>query len=112
MKKILLATAFMTLAYARLATAQTNPSDDLFVDLGNNSFENLASVIASFLIGLCGIVAVLYLIIGGYQYLTSGANPDLAKRGAKTVTHAIIGLIIVILSYIIVQVVVSSLVST
>lgn len=58
-----------------------------------------------------GSIAVLFIIIGGFQYITSGANADLAKRGKSTMVNAIIGLIIVLLSYTVASVIMTTLAS-
>lgn len=54
---------------------------------------------------LAGILAVLFVIYGGYQYLTAGGNDAQATAGRKTLTNALIGLAITILAYVIVQIV-------
>lgn len=55
------------------------------------------------LIGLLLSITVLFIILGGYQYVTSAGNEEQAKRGRRTLTYAIIGLVVVILSYVIVN---------
>ncbi len=50
-------------------------------------------------------VAVLALIIGGFLYVTSAGNEDQVKRGRRTITYAIIGLVIVLLAYVIVNII-------
>lgn len=55
------------------------------------------------LIGLLMAVTVLFIILGGYQFVTSAGNEEQAKRGRRTLTYAIIGLVVVILSYVIVN---------
>ncbi len=69
----------------------------------------LAEYVIGFLLALAGIVCVLFLIIGGYQYITSGGNEELASRGKKTLQNAIIGLIVIILSYTIIVVIARAL---
>lgn len=49
------------------------------------------------------VLAVIFIIIGGYFYLTSAGNDDQAKRGRRTLTYAVIGLVIIVLSWVIVQ---------
>ncbi|HYC79934.1 MAG TPA: hypothetical protein VEC17_02815 [Candidatus Binatia bacterium] len=66
-------------------------------------------IIMGIFLPVTGVLAVLFLIIGGFQYMLAGANESLAKRGKDTIRYAIIGLIIVILSYVIIQVVVNAL---
>jgi uncharacterized membrane protein YwzB len=46
-------------------------------------------------------VDVLFLIIGGFLYITSAGNEDRAKKGRTTVINAVIGLIIIVLAYLI-----------
>ncbi len=55
-------------------------------------------------------IAVLFLIIGGFWYITSAGNEETAAKGKSTVINAIIGIVIIILSYVIINVV-SNLVS-
>ena len=67
----------------------------------------LAVKIIRILLYFAGIVAVIMAIIGGYRVMTAQGNEAQAASGRKTLTNAIIGLIIVILSYIIIQAVIN-----
>lgn len=51
------------------------------------------------LLTLAGVIAILFIVIGGYQYITSRGAEDQAKAGRKTMTYAIIGLIAILLAY-------------
>ena len=62
----------------------------------------IASII-KFLLGLITSVAVLFVIIGGFQYMTSAGNPDQIQKAKSTIKYSIIGLVIIILSYAIVK---------
>jgi len=97
--------------FARTASAQdTNPVPSLFISLGsNNTFGGIAGIILQLVLALTGIVSILYLVIGGMQYMMAGASEDMAKTGKKRVQNAIIGLIIIILSYTIISVVMNTL---
>lgn len=77
---------------------------------GASSVVLIITSVIKILLLLAGSIAILFIIIGGYQYLTSGANPDGAKKGKTTVVNALIGIIIIVLSYVLVTVV-SNLVS-
>ena len=44
-------------------------------------------------IGL-GIVGVIFLIVGGMQYITSEGEPEKTKKAQATITYTIIGLIV------------------
>jgi len=47
---------------------------------------------------LAGLVATIYLIWGGYQYITAGGGEN-AEAGKKTIINAIIGLIVIIIAF-------------
>jgi len=51
---------------------------------------------------VAGLVAFVYLIIGGYQYVTAGGNAEQATAARTTILNAIIGVVIVFASYAIV----------
>lgn len=56
--------------------------------------------------GLAGALAILFIVIGGYQYMTSSGDDKKAENGKKTIKWAIIGLGLVLFAYAIVTVVV------
>lgn len=64
--------------------------------------ELVTTKILNYFIGLVGIIAVIMLVLGGFWFLTSGGNDEQATKGKKTITYAIIGIIVVVLSYAIV----------
>lgn len=114
MKKLTLsALAIVSAFWARsvLAVNIANPSTSLFVgSLGDNSFKGIIMfVITNVLLPIVGVVSILFIIIGGFQYITSGGKEEQAESGKKTLTNAIIGLAIVIMSYIIVTVIINAL---
>ncbi len=92
------------------AVVVTNPASNFFLDLtkrgyADNSFVSLVYFFINTLLRLVGVVAILFLIIGGYQYITSGANAEMAEQGKKTLLNSVIGLVVVILSYTIITVI-------
>jgi hypothetical protein len=62
--------------------------------------------VANFLILVTGVVAVIMLIIGGLRYVISGGNPQATKGAKDTILYAIIGLVVVIAAWAIVNFVV------
>lgn len=70
---------------------------------GKGTVGELASTIISILLSISGIIAVIMVIIGGYQYMTARGNEEQAKSSRKTLTNALIGLAIIIVSYAVVQ---------
>lgn len=71
----------------------------------DSTLSSLAVRVINIALYLAAIIAVIFVIIGGYQYIFSAGNDETAKTGRKTLTNALIGLTIIVLSYIIVQVV-------
>jgi len=54
-------------------------------------------------LGIVGSAAVLFIIIGGMQYIGAMGNEEITKKATKTITWAVIGLLIAIASYAIVN---------
>ncbi len=80
-----------------------NPFDNGDGIAGKGSIGELASTIISILLGISGIVAVIMIIIGGYQVMTARGNETQQTNGRKTLTNALIGLAIIIVSFAVVQ---------
>jgi hypothetical protein len=57
--------------------------------------------IVSFALGFAGIVLFILLIIGGFRFITSGGDPKAVEGARKTLTSAIAGLVIMLVSYLI-----------
>lgn len=56
-------------------------------------------------IALAGATAVLFIIIGGIQILTAYGNDEKLGNAKHTITYAIVGLLIALLSYAIVSII-------
>ena len=74
-----------------------------FQGVGGGSLDQLIQTIVNVILLVAGIVAVIYLIVGGYQYITSSGNAEQAQAGRTTVLNAIIGLVIIFAAYLIVR---------
>lgn len=77
--------------------------DDLFADGG--IFQTVTNV----LLFLIGAVAVIMLIIGGFQYVISGGDSSKVESAKNTILYAIIGLVVAILAFAAVDFVLSTL---
>lgn len=67
---------------------------------------NLGTVVAEFLkyaIIFAGLAMLIYLILGGFELMTSAGDPKAIKSGQEKVTNAIIGFIVVFAAYWIIQ---------
>jgi hypothetical protein len=70
-------------------------------------FSKLIPFAIKYLIGLAGALAVIAIMIGGYQYLTAYGDQEQHKKATKTITWAVLGLILAITAYGIVALVTS-----
>jgi len=69
------------------------------------TLPELILAIIQLMLFFAGAIAVLFVIIGGFLYMTAGGNEEQAEKGQKALTNAVIGIIIVIMSYAIIRVV-------
>lgn len=72
-------------------------------------FPNLASLITNalpYVFGLAGIILFVYIVWGGFDFLTSMGDPKKAEAGKNKITYAILGFIIIFVAYWIVQLVI------
>jgi TRAP-type C4-dicarboxylate transport system permease small subunit len=65
--------------------------------------------ITNVLLYVIGAVAVIVLIIGGFRYVTSQGNSSNVAAAKDTILYAIVGLVVAILAYAIVNFVVKTL---
>ncbi len=71
-----------------------------------NTFESSLTNILNGVIGAMGIVAVIFIIIGGINYMTSTGDTSKLEKAKKTILYALIGLVVCALSFAIVNLVV------
>lgn len=60
------------------------------------TIEGVLSSIMSYLRGIAGTIAVIFIIIGGVMYMLSGGSKEMTERAKKTVIFAMVGLAIVL----------------
>lgn len=79
---------------------------------GGSNTDNLMTTvnkIINIVIGVIGFAAVAMTIYGGVQYTTSAGDPGKVKKAKDTIMYGIVGLVVAILAYAIVNFVLSSL---
>ncbi len=57
-----------------------------------------------FIIGISGLVAVLFLVVGGFQLIMSGASEG-QEKAKNTIKYALIGMVVVLVAWVIVNLV-------
>lgn len=63
------------------------------------NFLGTTEYIVNWILGFVGTVALLVIIWAGFTYVTSAGNADKLKKAKSAITFAIIGIIIVAISY-------------
>ena len=74
-----------------------------------DSFDDTVLNATDWILGFVGMIAVLMIIWGGINYLTSAGDEEKAKTGKKTLSYALIGLVVAGIAYALVKVVVSTI---
>jgi hypothetical protein len=74
-----------------------------------NRVSDFIIFIINILLALAGLVAVLFLIIGGFQYIASRGNEEATEAAKKTIFNAIIGVVVIILAFVIVRIISNAL---
>jgi len=75
--------------------------------LGDTLEGNILGIIKLFL-QVIGLIAVVYIIYGGFRYITSNGDEKVVSAAKKTIINSLIGLVVIILSYVIVNVVINA----
>ena len=65
--------------------------------------SSMIKIVINLILGILGIVAVIMIIIGGIRYTTSGGDSAGIKSARDTIIYAVVGLVIAILSFAIVN---------
>lgn len=79
---------------------------------GPQSINDLIKNITTWVLGIAGAIAVLFIIIAGLRYITSHGDSKQAEAAKTTLRNAIIGLVIIVISFFLVQLIVTVLTTT
>ena len=89
-------------------TAQ-NAVDSITPSGTSTDLTSLLQLIINSLIGIVGVAAVIMLIIGGFRYVFSQGNEKSVNAAKDTILYAIIGIVVAILAFAIVNFVIAGL---
>jgi Type IV secretion system pilin len=93
----------LTIQNGAACAAPTGAQQNLFAPGG------LFNTVANTLIFIVGAVAVIMLIIGGLRYVISNGDPKNVSAAKDTILYAIIGIVVAIISFALVQFVINAL---
>lgn len=72
---------------------------------GAQNAGQLITAVLQILLLVAASVAVIFLVVGGYRYVTSQGNEEGMEAAKKTITSSILGLVIIILAFAIVRII-------
>lgn len=76
---------------------------------GANDLMGTVNIIINVVLGVLGLLAVVVIIYGGFMYTTSVGDSSKIKKAKDTIMYGVIGLVIALLAFAIVNFVVSSI---
>ncbi len=88
--------------FLRASSSIMEQTDALNANAGfdsSNNIENVISTVIGVILGLLGIVFLVLLVLGGYQWMTAGGNEDQVTKAQARIKTAVIGLVIVLAAY-------------
>jgi glucose uptake protein GlcU len=66
---------------------------------GPDNFGKLVVNVTNVLLFIAGAVAVIFIIVGAIMYATSAGNEQNVAKAKSTITNAVVGLVIAILAF-------------
>lgn len=117
---IVMTVTVMSLSVLSPALAQNNGGGGL-INTGDNpakiaqatgsqgSFRQLALQFLNFFLGFLGFLAVIMVIYGGILYVTAAGKEEKVTEGKKIIMYSIAGIVIILLSFAIVNTVLGGL---
>ncbi len=80
------------------------PAGEIIKDWKGLKIETLVSGLIPFIYVLAGLALLLMLIVGGFQLMMSAGDPKGVESGRNKVMYALIGFLIIFVSYWLVQI--------
>jgi hypothetical protein len=66
-----------------------------------SNLRDLFSNVVSVLVALAGVVLFVLIVMAGLKFITSGGDPKAVEGAKKTLTYAVGGLVVILLSYLV-----------
>lgn len=97
---------FSILSFIILLPAQAQAANILGEEVDTTSIAGVDALLAGALkyaLFIAGAISVIFVIVGGIQYITSAGSPDAAKKAKTTITMALAGLVLVLCASLIIN---------
>jgi len=102
--------AFAGKAFAQSASFFDNPQGGAAPSAAaQGTLGQNITLIINYFLGILGLIAVAFLIYAGILMVTAGGNEEQVGKARKVITYAVIGIVIILLSWTIVTFVTSAL---
>lgn len=95
------------LAFADVLNVAINASNRAIAP--DTAIGAIVSFIVAFIIVIAFLAALLYIVIGAFQWITSGGDKQRVADARNHIIAAIIGLIVIALSFVIINVIITTL---
>lgn len=109
MKRVVFCLLFAALLLPHGASAITlNLDYPSFGGFDINDDQELGQIVAwlyAFIIGISGLAAFVMIVWGGVQYMTSAGNPTRTGEAKDKIQKALLGLLLVLASFLILRVI-------
>ena len=112
MKRYIFVILMSSILFGFSMPAVACPADRVCLDnpLGDKvTAQDIIGTVIKGVLGVLGSLALFMMVWGGFQWLTSAGNKDKVEKGTKTMVWSIIGVIIALSSYILVDEVLKAL---
>ncbi len=73
---------------------------------GESSLRAIIVKVINYFLGFLGLIAVIMIIYGGFTYVTAAGKQEAVDSAKKTILYAIVGIVIILLSFAIVNTIV------
>lgn len=75
----------------------------------SSDLTSVFQLVTNILLFLIGAISVIMIVVGGIKYTTSNGNAEQIKSAKNTIMYAIVGVIVAILAYAVVNFVITNL---
>lgn len=92
-----------TAAHAQVTNTIRDGADSTGTNSSNTDVNEVITRVVNALLFIIGAVAVIMLIFGGFKYITSSGDASAVSSAKNTILYAVVGLLVAIFAYAIVN---------
>ncbi len=100
---------FIDPALAQLVLPTDNPEQISAGTFWDGSLRQAVKTVINFILFFLGLVAVAFIIYGGFLYITSQGEDQEVEKAKNIIKYAFIGIVVVLISYALINTVLGGL---